>query len=228
MRIKLSSRIASTIGIDMINILIVDDQEFVSEGLAALLGYHPDIKVVGTACNGRQACKLAGSLNPDVILMDIRMPEMDGIAATEAILSEHPEIKVLVLTTFDEDDLIVNALKAGASGYLLKDTKSDRIAQAIQTVHGGGLILSPTAASKVVSQLSAVRSIARRSDLKEKLSGRKLEVLKLIGQGKSNSEIAQVLYLSEGTVKNYVSQIFEQLGVRDRVQAALIAQQELL
>lgn len=119
-------------------------------------------------------------------------------------------------------------MKAGASGYLLKDTKSDRIAQAIQTVHGGGLILGPSAALKVVTQLGAVRSPEKRSELVEKLSDRKLEVLKLIGQGKSNTEIAQELFLSEGTVKNYVSQIFEQLGVRDRVQAAIIAQQELL
>ena len=169
-------------------------------------------------------------IKPDVILMDIRMPECDGIEATESILRENKNIKVLILTTFDEDELIIKALKAGASGYLLKDTKADGIAAGIQTVCNGGIYLGPSAALKIVSHLGShgSRDPAVRLQLEDKLSERKIEVLKLIGQGKSNAEIAESIHISEGTVKNYVSKIFEQLGVRDRVQAALIAQQELL
>jgi len=214
----------------MIKLLIADDQEVVREGLSALLSYHKNLQIVGQASNGFEACQMARDLSPDVILMDIRMPECDGIEATERILSENPCIKVLVLTTFDEDDLIIKALKSGASGYLLKDTKSDRIAAGIQTVYEGGMLLGPAAAAKVVSRLGGgqPRNSALRAELENKLSERKIEVLKLIGQGKTNSEIAETLHITEGTVKNYVSQIFELLGVRDRVQAALIAQQELL
>jgi DNA-binding NarL/FixJ family response regulator len=214
----------------MIKVLIADDQEVVREGLATLLTYHKDLEIVGQASNGVEARDLAERLKPDVILMDIRMPECDGIKATETILLENPGIKILILTTFDEDDLIIKALKAGASGYLLKDTKSERIAAGIRTVVDGGILLGPSAALKVVSNLGAApaRSSAMRSQLEDKLSERKIAVLKLIGQGKTNSEIAEEIHISEGTVKNYVSQIFEQLGVRDRVQAALIAQQELL
>ncbi len=214
----------------MIKVLIADDQEVVREGLASLLTYHKDLKIVGQASNGLEACALAKELKPDVILMDIRMPECDGITATETILLDNPNIKVLILTTFDEDDLIIKALKAGASGYLLKDTKSERIAAGIRTVLDGGVLLGPSAASKVVSRLDSAqpRESTMRLQLEDKLSDRKIEVLKLIGQGKTNAEIAEAIHISEGTVKNYVSQIFEQLGVRDRVQAALIAQQELL
>jgi DNA-binding NarL/FixJ family response regulator len=214
----------------MIRVLIADDQAVVREGLSALLAYHKDLEIVGQASNGVEACALARELKPDVILMDIRMPERDGIAATQEILRENTHVKILVLTTFDEDDMIVKALKCGASGYLLKDTNSDRIAAGIHTVYSGGMLLDPVAASKVVSRLDTAgpRDPEMRLQLENKLSERKIEVLKLIGQGKSNTEIAETLHISEGTVKNYVSQIFEQLGVRDRVQAALIAQQELL
>ena len=156
------------------------------------------------------------------------MPGCDGIAATEIIHREDPSIKVLVLTTFDEDDLIVQALKAGASGYLLKDTRSEQIAAAVRTVSSGSTLLGPSAASKMVKHLNSGRSSITRSDLENKLSERKIAVLKLICQGKSNIEIAKSLNISEGTVKNYVSQIIEQIGVRDRTQAALVAQQELL
>lgn len=214
----------------MIKVLVVDDQEVVREGLATLLTYHEDLEIIGQAGNGNQACEQAKMLKPDVILMDIRMPELDGIAATESIVRDNPSIKILILTTFDEDDLIIKALKAGASGYLLKDTKSDQIASAIRTVFDGGMMLGPSAALKVVSSLDSghKHNPSVRLQLEEKLSDRKIQVLKLIGQGKSNSEIAAEIHISEGTVKNYVSQIFEELGVRDRVQAALIAQQELL
>ncbi len=214
----------------MIKVLIADDQEVVRQGLATLLAYHENLEIVGQASNGAETCVLAKELKPDVILMDIRMPECDGITATETILRENPSIKVLILTTFDDDELIIKALKAGASGYLLKDTKSDRIAAGIQTVLDGGVLLGPSAASKVVSRLNSAqrRASGKRSHLEGTLSERKIEVLKLVGQGRSNSEIAETLHISEGTVKNYVSQIFEQLGVRDRVQAALIAQKELL
>jgi len=212
----------------VIRVLIADDQEVVRQGLAGLLAYQKDLEIVGQAGDGKEACELAKSLKPDVILMDIRMPLCDGIAATEKILQENPEVKILVLTTFDEEALIIKALKAGASGYLLKDTKSDGIAQGIQTVYNGGLLLGPTVAGTVRSHLSSPRSAEAGADLTQKLGERKVDVLRLIGQGKTNSEIAETLHISEGTVKNYVSQIFERLNVRDRVQAALIAKQELL
>ncbi len=210
--------------------MIADDQQVVREGLATLLTYHADLEIIGQASNGNEACDQAKKLKPDVILMDIRMPELDGIAATEIIVRENPAVKILILTTFEEDDLIIKALKAGASGYLLKDANSERIASGIRTVFDGGMMLAPSAASKVVSHLHSGQkhNPAMRLQLEDKLSERKIEVLKLIGQGRSNSEIAEALHISEGTVKNYVSQIFEQLGLRDRVQAALIAQQELL
>lgn len=215
---------------EMIKVLIAEDEEVVREGLAALLALRKELQIVAQASNGAQACTLAKEVKPDVILMDINMPECDGITATSRILNDNPDVKILMLSSFDNDDLIVKALKAGASGYLLKDSKADRIAHGIQTVYDGGMLLGPTAALKVMARIDTPgeRKRSMRAQLEEKLSERKIEVLKLIGQGKTNSEIAQTLFISEGTVKNYVSQIFEQLGVRDRVQAALIAQQELL
>jgi DNA-binding NarL/FixJ family response regulator len=208
--------------------MIVEDEEVVREGLSTLLSYHKELEIVGQACNGVQGCALAREVKPDVILMDVHMPECDGITATEIIVRENPSIKVVMLTSFDQDELIIKALKAGACGYLTKDSKADRIASGIQTVFGGGILLGATSALKVVARIDSPPPRKSAMQLEEKLSERKIEVLKLVGQGKSNSEIADILFISEGTVKNYVSQIFEQLGLRDRVQAALIAQQELL
>lgn len=212
-----------------IKILIVDDQEVVRKGLVSLLAYQKDLLVIGQSAHGEEAVACARDFNPDVVLMDIRMPVLNGIEATRRIKAEKGSIKVLVLTTFDDDEMIVDALKAGASGYLLKDTPSDQIASAIRTVFGGNTLLGPVAAVRVVEKLlSSPGSTGRELDLARLLTNREMEVLRLIGEGKNNQEIAALLDITEGTVKNHVSRIFAQIGARDRIQAALIAQKELI
>ena len=210
----------------MIKIVIADDQQVVRHGLASLLAFQKDLQIVGQAAHGEEACAMVRDFKPDIVLMDIRMPICDGIVATRRILEENNAVRVLVLTTFDEDELIVQALKAGASGYLLKDTPSDKIASAIRSVFDGNTLLGPTVSKKVADQLGKAK-IADTSILKLKslLTERELEVLNLIGLGRNNKEIAQTLNITEGTVKNHVSHIFSQIGARDRIQAALIAQQ---
>ena len=212
----------------MIKVLIADDQEMVRSGMVALLSYQKDLSVVAQAAHGEEAIALARDFQPDVILMDIRMPVCDGITATETIRRNNPDVKILVLTTFDEEQLVVRALQAGASGYLLKDTPSDQIAGAIRAVHSGTAPMSPVAMARIVANLSAARASTRSLDLKKLLTNREIEVLKLIGDGKNNKEIATLLNITEGTVKNHVTHIFAQIGARDRVEAAIIAQQHLL
>src|SRR6185437_6434484 len=212
----------------MIKVLIADDQEMVRSGMVALLSYQKDLSVVAQAAHGEEAIALARDFQPDVILMDIRMPVFDGITATETIRRNNPDVKILVLTTFDEEQLVVRALQAGASGYVLKDTPSDQIAGAIRAVHSGTAPMSPVAMARIVANLSAARASTRSLDLKKLLTNREIEVLKLIGDGKNNKEIATLLNITEGTVKNHVTHIFAQIGARDRVEAAIIAQQHLL
>ncbi|HEY9789407.1 MAG TPA: response regulator transcription factor [Candidatus Obscuribacterales bacterium] len=212
----------------MIKVLIADDQEMVRSGMVALLSYQKDLSVVAQAAHGEEAIALARDFQPDVILMDIRMPVCDGITATETIRRNNPDVKILVLTTFDEEQLVVRALQAGASGYLLKDTPSDQIAGAIRAVHSGTAPMSPVAMARIVANLSAARASTRSLDLKKLLTNREIEVLKLIGDGKNNKEIAALLNITEGTVKNHVTHIFAQIGARDRVEAAIIAQHHLL
>lgn len=212
----------------MIKVLIADDQEVVRHGMAALLAYQNDLEILSQAAHGEEAIAMATYLNPDVILMDIRMPVCDGIQATKQIKTKSPHVKVLVLTTFDDDELVIQALQAGASGYLLKDTPSDQIASGIRSVYEGNMVLGPDAATKLVSQLNAsARPQKKQLDLHKLLTDREIEVLALIGKGKNNKEIATILSITEGTVKNHVSKIFGQIGARDRIQAAFIAQQEL-
>jgi len=211
----------------VIRVLVADDQELVRKGMVALLAFHQDLSIVGQAAHGEEAFAMARDYKPDVVLMDIRMPVCDGIAATKKILAHDRSIKVLVLTTFDDEELIVEALHSGACGYLLKDTGSDDIASAIRTVHGGSFLLAPAAATKVVSNLAAPKRSGSKNNLSKVLTNREIEVLRLIGAGKNNKEIATLLCITEGTVKNHVSHIFAQIGARDRVHAALIAQQEL-
>ncbi|MEO1183437.1 MAG: response regulator transcription factor, partial [Cyanobacteria bacterium J06636_27] len=203
----------------MIRLLLVDDQDIFRQGLAALLSVESDLEVVGEARNGQEAIELAKTLQPDVILMDVRMPVCDGVQATREIHQYYPWIRILVLTTFDDDEYILKSLQAGALGYLLKRTPSQDIAAAIRSVAQGYSQLGPTIALKVFSQLKPVCSLS--NTFQELLTKREIEVLKLIGQGKNNQEIAQELFLSEGTVKNYVTQILGKLKMRDRVQAAL-------
>lgn len=211
----------------MIRLLLVDDQDFFRQGLAASLSIENDLEVVGEARHGQEAIALAEYLQPNVILMDVRMPVCDGVTATHEIYQRYPWIKILVLTTFDDDEYILKCLEGGALGYLLKRTPPEQVVAAIRSVYLGYSHLGPTIAPKVFAQLRS-NTTSSSKDYRALLGSSKLEVLKLIGQGKTNQEIAQMLHLSEGTVKNYVSYIFSQLGVRDRVQAALWAQQYLL
>jgi DNA-binding NarL/FixJ family response regulator len=206
-----------------IKVLIVDDQTLVRQGLSVLLASEGDIEIVGEAANGHEACSMAAQLNPAVILMDIRMPGLDGVSATAQILKEQPHIKVIVLTTFDDDEYLLGALRAGACGYLLKDTPFEELAESIRVVLTGKSLLSGEMMSKLISTPPpAVASVTQR--FAGKLTEREIEVLNLIGKGKTNLEIANELYLTEGTVKNHVTKILATIGAKNRLQAALLLQ----
>lgn len=211
----------------MIRILLVDDQRLLREGMRTLLSLEPDLQVVGEAGNGQAGVQAALALNPDVVLMDIRMPGMNGVEATRAIRAALPDTRVLVLTTFDDDAYVMDALQEGASGYLTKDLPAEQIAEAIRTTQGGGVIMPPPIAAKVVAEL-ARRTAPPAPHFAEVqavsgLTNREREVLRLLGQGYSNKEIGEALYITEGTSKNHVSSVIEKLGLRDRTQAALWA-----
>lgn len=206
-------------------VLLVDDQRLLREGLRTLLELHRDIVVVGEAGDGLEAESLVERLRPDVVLMDLRMPREDGVRATRHIAQHWPTVQVLVLTTFDDDDLVFSAIEAGAAGYLLKDVGSDALAEAIRTTLRGESALQPSVARKVLRQLR--RRVPAPSPFErvvyESLTSREEEVLRLLGIGATNREIGQQLALTEGTVKNYVSTILTKTGLRDRTQAALYA-----
>ena len=204
----------------MIRLLLVDDQGIVREGLRSLLDAKPDLEVIGEAENGQQAVDQALALQPDVILMDVRMPIMDGVAATSTLYEQAPHLKVLVLTTFDEDDYVARAMRHGAKGYLLKDTPSDELAEAIRAVQKGYTHLGPGLFDKVMTATTDTPQLP--PEIKE-LTPRELEVLQLIATGKSNREIADALFISERTVKNHVNSILRRLNLRDRTQAAILA-----
>ncbi|MEM7802058.1 MAG: response regulator transcription factor [Chloroflexota bacterium] len=210
----------------MTKVLIVDDQQLFREGLSTLLSVHQTITVVGEAENGREAIEQARRLKPDVILMDLRMPVLGGVAAIKEIQKEEAPPRIIVLTTFDDDESIFDALKAGAIGYLLKDVSSEKLVEAIETAARGDSFLQPSIATKVLAELNrrtgeSAQQSAGEHPLIEPLSKRELEILQHIGQGQSNKEIAGQLYLTEGTVKNHVTNILGKMGVRDRTQAAL-------
>jgi DNA-binding NarL/FixJ family response regulator len=205
----------------MIRILIADDQDLFRQGLTAMLSIEPDLEIVGSATHGQEAIDLAKSLQPEVILMDVRMPICDGVQATREIHQHYPWMRILVLTTFDDDEYIFQSLQVGALGYLLKRTPASEIAAAIRLVAQGYSQLGPTIALKVFAQLQPP---ARPERPIGDLSKREIDVLKLVGAGQNNQEIAQALYLSEGTIKNHVTQILSKMNLRDRVQAALWAQ----
>ena len=219
---------------DPTRVLIVDDQALMREGLRTLLELDETISVVGTAANGHDALAQAQRLCPHVVLMDIRMPGMDGIAATRALKESHPHLQVLMLTTFDDDELIFAALQAGASGYVLKDTPSEQLARDLHSVRRGESSLSPSVARKVISGFIARETAPapalreRRIDAegREALSERELEVLRLAAQGLSNREIGARLYITEGTVKNHISSLLSKLHLRDRTQAVLHAKEQ--
>jgi DNA-binding NarL/FixJ family response regulator len=210
-----------------VTVLVVDDQRLIREGIASLLDIQEGVTVVGTAVNGQEAIEKAVALSPEVILMDVRMPVMDGIAATVRVRQELPGCRVLMLTTFDDDEYIVKSLQAGATGYLLKDIPAADLAQAVRLTHAGIYQLAPSVAGKLVGQLSAgAEGKKHRADVppaEHDLTERELDVLRLIATGATNREIAAELVVSEGTVKNHVSNILSRLGLRDRVQAALYA-----
>jgi DNA-binding NarL/FixJ family response regulator len=207
----------------MIRILLVDDQGLIRQGLRALLELEPDLEVLGEAENGQSAIALVETLQPDVVLMDIRMPIMDGVAATREICQRFANTKILVLTTFDDDDYVAEALRHGAKGYLLKDTPSEELAAAIRAVDKGYTHLGPGLVEKVMAKASTpVQPTAVPPGWAE-LTPREQEVLRLIANGASNREIAQALYISEGTVKNHVTNILSRLNLRDRTQAAIFA-----
>ena len=198
-----------------INILIVDDQSLVREGIASLLAIQPGIKLLGTAENGREAVQFVQQEQPDVILMDIRMPVMDGIAAAETILKTNPTQIILMLTTLEDDEYIVKSLKTGARGYLLKDMLAADLAQAVRSAYRGVFQMAPSVAGRLVNLSDEKKEQPQNDENAERiaeLTPREIDVLKLIATGATNKEIAQKLYLSEGTVKNIVSSIFSSLG----------------
>ncbi|MEL7313874.1 MAG: response regulator transcription factor [Cyanobacteria bacterium J06559_3] len=209
----------------MIRLLLVDDQTIIRQGLKSLLELNDDFEVVGEAENGKVALEKTSALLPDVVLMDLRMPVMDGIAATHDIVAKFPDVKVLVLTTFDEDDFVGKAVRAGAIGYLLKDTEPDVLAQAVRAVSKGYTQMGPGLLSKAISHAAKPTpspQAPKAQALLDGLTSREKEVLSLISDGLNNREIATTLFLSESTVKNHVSSILSQLEVRDRTQAAIL------
>lgn len=208
----------------MIRLLLADDQEIFRQGLATMLSVEPDLEIAGQAANGQEAIDAAKRLQRHVILMDVQMPICNGVQATQIIHEHYPWIRILVLTTFDDDEYILQSLQVGALGYLLKRTPAPEIAAAIRSVAQGYSQLGPTIATKAFSQLKA----SSCNTVPSSLSKREIDVLKLVGEGKNNTEIAQELFLSEGTVKNYVTQILSKLEMRDRIAAALWAQRHLL
>ena len=210
-----------------IKILLVDDQPLFREGLRTLLSVQSDFEVVGEAGNGEEAISLARKLLPSVALMDLQMPVLDGVAATRRLHQERPDCHVIVLTTFDDDEMVFDGLRAGAIGYLLKDAPSEKLGEAIRSAARGESFLQPSVAAKVVAEFARLTSKPAMNvkALVEPLSDRELEILTLIADGASNREIAGTLFLAEGTVKNHVTNILGKLGVRDRTQAALKARE---
>ncbi|WP_171109758.1 MULTISPECIES: response regulator transcription factor [Streptomyces] len=208
-----------------IRVLIADDQQMVRQGFTVLLNTQPDIDVIGQAVDGLDAVAKVADLMPDVVLMDIRMPELGGIEATRRITAATPQIKVLVLTTFDLDEYVYEALRAGASGFLLKDASADQLAEAIRVVAAGDALLAPGITRRLIAEFSRLEG-PPRAPLKERvgdLTERETEVLALIARGLSNAEIAQHLVVAEQTVKTHVGRILVKLGLRDRTQAAVFA-----
>jgi DNA-binding NarL/FixJ family response regulator len=232
----------------LIKVLVVDDQQIIREGISTILEYQPGLEVAGKAINGQEALELALNLKPDVILMDVRMPVLNGVEATARLVQQLPGCKILMLTTFDDEEYVIEALKAGAMGYLLKDIPGKQLAQAIRAAHEGLYQLGPGVASKLMSGLNKSKEVTgpmvllsematpapnlstsittthRKFDLTE----RELEILKELARGATNREIAEQLFLAEGTVKNHVSNILTRLGLRHRTDAALFARKNEL
>jgi DNA-binding NarL/FixJ family response regulator len=206
-----------------IRILIVDDQNLVRTGFRMILASEPDIEVVGQSANGAEAVELVAELRPDVVLMDIRMPVMDGLEATRRIARSSPITKVVILTTYDLDEYVFDALRAGASGFLLKDAPPEQLVSAIRVAAGGDALLSPSVTRRLVEEFARHSVGTRPAPGLQELTARELEVLKLIARGHSNTEIAAALVVGDATVKTHVARILDKLDCRDRVQAVVIA-----
>lgn len=208
----------------MIRVLLVDDQHLVREGFARLLRDVEDVEVVGEAADGAAAVALARDTRPDVVLMDVRMPGMDGVEATAHVVRDRPEVRVLMLTTFDLDEAVHRALHAGASGFLLKDTPYDQLIHAIRVVSRGDSVLAPTVTRRLIESFTPASAVSEQDAARlARLTDREGEVLQLIARGMSNAEIGEATFLSEATVKTHVGRMLTKLGCRDRVQAVVFA-----
>jgi DNA-binding NarL/FixJ family response regulator len=210
-----------------IRVLVADDQSMVRAGFRMLLSGEPDIEVVAEAGNGREAIDKAARFNPSVILMDIRMPELDGLEATRRILAADDSARILILTTFDLDEYVYEALRAGASGFVLKDDPPEQLLAAVRTVADGDALLSPAVTKRVIQKFTRTPRPERPSGLDE-LTDRELDVFRLIARGLSNAEIGQELYISDATVKTHITHLLQKLGLRDRVQAVVLAYESRL
>lgn len=207
----------------IVRVLVADDQPLMRDGIASLLARQPDLRVVAQAANGQEAIAQAVAVTPDVILMDIRMPVLDGIRATEAIIKAQPDVKVLMLTTFDDDDYIVQSLRAGAIGYILKDMSSDELADSVRLAYRGVFHFDARAGQKLALLMKRARSSAPDDTVPAPLTERERAVLLWVARGRSNQEIGTELNISEGTVKNHISSILAQLHLRDRIQLIIYA-----
>lgn len=208
-----------------IRVMLVDDQRLMREGLRTLLELEPDLAVVAEASDGASALVIYAQIRPNVVLMDIRMPHLDGVETTRRLCSQWSDARVLILTTFDDDAYVFEGLRAGALGYLLKDSTGQELATAVRTVAAGGALIGPSVARKVLTEFTRVAAVPVSADLLDPLSEREKEILRLLAQGFSNPEIATSLNLAEGTVKNYVTSILQKTATRDRTQAALKAKE---
>lgn len=213
---------------DRIKVMIVDDQALIREGLRMILSLSEEIEVVQEASNGEEAVQVLKQVVPDVILMDIRMPIFNGVEATRAIKIQYPQVKIIILTTFNEDEYIFEGLKNGADGYILKDVKSDEIIRGIKTVHEGNTLLQPEVATKVVRAFKAANEVSYKQEEStiikgkyENLTSRETEIARLVAKGKSNKEISEDLFIAEGTVKNHLTRILGKLQLENRIQLAV-------
>jgi DNA-binding NarL/FixJ family response regulator len=206
-----------------VRVLIVDDDDLMRAGLRSVLASDESVEVVGEAADGRAALATTRTTRPDVVLMDVRMPDLDGIAATRELLGTSPEVKVVMLTTFEEDDYIFGALNAGASGFLLKRTRPEELIAGIRTIADGDSLLSPSVTRRVIDRMAKQPAPAASSKRLDRLTPREREVLELVARGLSNGEIATAFVIEESTVKTHVKRILRKLGLRDRVQAVIFA-----
>lgn len=208
----------------MIKILVVDDQTLMRDGLKTILDLEEDLEVVGTACNGKEAYKLVKQVKPDVILMDIRMPILNGVEATKLIKEEFKDISIIILTTFDTDDLIIEALACGADGYILKDIDGDRLIQSVKDCYNGDMILPAKIAAKLVTRVLKTQKVISENEMdlnSFQITEREKEICKLLCEGYTNKQICNKLFLTIGTVKNYITSIYNKLGVSNRISAIL-------